>query len=256
MNWPNVKYLDATPLLSRSSGGSLELRKTACPTPCPGRVSRPRGIGCRAWPWTRPPRGFLPVRGHRCGAPKDGSPRRQPWDPGSKGSPAPAGRQKKHLPMKEGRHATTRQRGRSDRGGDARKMPGLRSIRWARRKNVWRPGSWGFCRPCRGWLCMGRRNPALTRWAIICRPSGPGATALEGVDRAESRWPDLDQFTLESAFGATDFADSTDKQGLGFALPHTCEVRAQPCWKHPFQPRPSVESAVKTTAVFRFNTTR
>jgi hypothetical protein len=39
-------------------------------------------------------------------------------------------------------------------------------------------------------------------------------------------------------------------------LPHTCEVRAQPCWKHPFQPRPSVESAVKTTAVFRFNTTR
>jgi hypothetical protein len=37
------------------------------------------------------------------------------------------------------------------------------------------PGRWGFCRPCRGWVFMGRRNPALTRWAIVCRPSGPGA---------------------------------------------------------------------------------
>jgi hypothetical protein len=54
--------------------------------------------------------------------------------------------------------------------------------------------------------------------------------------------------------GTTDFADSTDKQGLGFALPPTCEVRARPRWKHPLQSRPSVESvksAVMTTAVFR-----
>ena len=25
----------------------------------------------------------------------------------------------------------------------------------------------GFCRPCRGWVFMGGRNPALTRWAIV-----------------------------------------------------------------------------------------
>ena len=65
--------------------------------------------------------------------------------------------------------------------------------------------------------------------------------------------------TLESAVGTTDFADNTDKQGLGFALPCTCEVRAQPRWKHPFQSRPSVESvksAVKTTAVFRITAPR
>ncbi len=37
-------------------------------------------------------------------------------------------------------------------------------------------GGQGFCRPSRGWLCKVGRNPALTRWAIICRPSGPGAT--------------------------------------------------------------------------------
>ena len=40
----------------------------------------------------------------------------------------------------------------------------------------------GFCRPSRGWVLMGGRNPALTRWAIICRPSGPGATALDRVE--------------------------------------------------------------------------
>ena len=37
--------------------------------------------------------------------------------------------------------------------------------------------SWtkGFCRPGWGWVFMGEPNPALTRWAIVCRPSGPGA---------------------------------------------------------------------------------
>ena len=39
----------------------------------------------------------------------------------------------------------------------------------------------GFCRPCRGSMLLGGRNPALTRWAIVWRPSGPGATAF-GLD--------------------------------------------------------------------------
>jgi hypothetical protein len=50
--------------------------------------------------------------------------------------------------------------------------------RWGRIRCLW---GQRFCRPSRGWLCMGGRNPALTRWAIIWRPSGPGATALEGA---------------------------------------------------------------------------
>ena len=34
-----------------------------------------------------------------------------------------------------------------------------------------------FCRPCRGWLLIWGRNPALTRWAIIFRCSAPVVTA-------------------------------------------------------------------------------
>ena len=55
-------------------------------------------------------------------------------------------------------------------------MPRLRFVfrgvvgRWGRIRCSWGKG---FCRPSRGWLCMGRRNPALTRWAIVYRPSGP-----------------------------------------------------------------------------------
>jgi len=30
-----------------------------------------------------------------------------------------------------------------------------------------------MCRPCRGWLFLGGRNPALTHWATVLRPSGP-----------------------------------------------------------------------------------
>jgi hypothetical protein len=36
----------------------------------------------------------------------------------------------------------------------------------------------GICRPS-GAGFMGGWNPALTRWAIVWRPSGPGATAWE-----------------------------------------------------------------------------
>jgi hypothetical protein len=41
----------------------------------------------------------------------------------------------------------------------------------ARRK----AGKREFCRPSRCSVFMGGRNPALTRWAILCRPSGPCA---------------------------------------------------------------------------------
>ncbi len=37
----------------------------------------------------------------RCGAPTDGSPRRQPWDPHPEGLPAPAGRKTWHADLKE-----------------------------------------------------------------------------------------------------------------------------------------------------------
>ena len=43
----------------------------------------------------------------------------------------------------------------------------------------------GICRPCRGLVLMRGRNPALTRWAISCRPSGPGATDWEGPGAAK-----------------------------------------------------------------------
>jgi hypothetical protein len=37
-------------------------------------------------------------------------------------------------------------------------------------------GVWdGVLSPRPGLVIHGGRNPALTRWAIICRPSGPGA---------------------------------------------------------------------------------
>ena len=39
----------------------------------------------------------------------------------------------------------------------------------------------GNLSPRWGWVFLVGRNPALTRWAIICRPSGPGATALEAA---------------------------------------------------------------------------
>jgi hypothetical protein len=40
-------------------------------------------------------------RSHRCGAPKDDSPRRQSWGPRLEGSPAPAGRQTVNIPVPE-----------------------------------------------------------------------------------------------------------------------------------------------------------
>jgi hypothetical protein len=40
----------------------------------------------------------------------------------------------------------------------------------------------GVLSPLPGLGIDGGRNPALTRWAIICRPSGPGATALDRVE--------------------------------------------------------------------------
>ncbi len=46
-------------------------------------------------------------------------------------------------------------------------------------------GCRGSVAPAGAGCSWGGRNPALTRWAIICRPSGPGATALEG---ARLRW--------------------------------------------------------------------
>jgi hypothetical protein len=95
----------------------------------------------------------------------------------------------------------------------------------------------------------GRIRHVKLRGGRVCLPD---VAATQRLDRVRSI---RETFILESAFGTTNFADRTDKQGLGFALPHTCEVRAQPRWKHPFQSRPSVESvksAVKTTAVFRF----
>jgi hypothetical protein len=49
-------------------------------------------------------------------------------------------------------------------------------------------GGQGFCRPCRGWVFMGGRNPALTRWAIVCWPSGPGGHGFGGREAAEVYW--------------------------------------------------------------------
>jgi hypothetical protein len=44
----------------------------------------------------------------------------------------------------------------------------------------WRSGERDLSPPP-GLGVHGGRNPALTRWAIVCRPSGPKATALEGA---------------------------------------------------------------------------
>ena len=45
------------------------------------------------------------LRSHRCGAPTDDSPRREPWVPHPEGSSAPAGRQTRHAAMKKSREA-------------------------------------------------------------------------------------------------------------------------------------------------------
>jgi hypothetical protein len=103
---------------------------------------------------------------------------------------------------------------------------------------------WAALSGLRFGLC-GHDRRALP-WAGLGCPFGAVGAGL----------PRVGAFSPESAVGTTDFADSADKQELGFAWPHPCEVRAQTCWKHPFQSRPSVESVksvVRTTAVFRFS---
>jgi hypothetical protein len=106
------------------------------------------------------------------------------------------------------------------------------------------------------------RSPPRGHPALGIRPSPhrgslrkPRATPCGSVPPQRLTSPEraAQRINLESTVGTTHFAVSTDKLGLGFALPHTCEVRAQPRWKRPFQSRPSVQSAVTTTAVFRFN---
>jgi hypothetical protein len=78
-------------------------------------------------------------------------------------------------------------RGSDSTNGSLGGFEALRLIRFVFRCDGEAVGCWrlwgkGFCRPSRGWVLMRGRNPALTRWAIICRPSGPGATALDRVE--------------------------------------------------------------------------
>jgi hypothetical protein len=83
-----------------------------------------------------------------------------------------------------GRPTVSREDAKTRRGEDREAIVrGAISCRWrplwGRSAAGWEQNQarigWAFCSPCRGWSYMGERNPRLTPWATLCRPSGPVA---------------------------------------------------------------------------------
>jgi hypothetical protein len=107
----------------------------------------------------------------------------------------------------------------------------------------------------------GHRGSVRRRWVPSSPPAPTGDSQIGDTALAPSRlrvfacetplprWST--HFIRNKAVEATNGTDHTNKQGLGSRSPRTCEVRAGPGWKPPFQRGPFVgfvEFVVKPTA--------